>query len=76
MTQYRFIKQVESKVNGYHGTQVSTGNIVELEGAFAAKADNNPDYERFYPGETEVVENSEGTFAEMSEAELEKATAP
>ena len=81
MTQkFRFIKEVSEPVNGYNGAEVSTGDIVELDGDCKRKARNNPDYEIYYPGESEVVDTGDGTFDapadELTDDELEKATAP
>lgn len=42
---FKFIKEVEGKVNAYGGNQVSTGDVIELEGFLAEKAMCNPDFE-------------------------------
>jgi hypothetical protein len=47
---FRFITQVDEPVNSYGGVQVSTGDIVELDGPLADKASRNPNYEVVKPG--------------------------
>lgn len=42
---FRFVKKVTGKVIGYDGQKVATGDEVTLNGHFAEKARNNPDYE-------------------------------
>lgn len=45
MSKFTFVANVEGTVNGYDGYKVKTGDVVELGGSFAAKAEANPDYE-------------------------------
>ena len=73
LQQFRFVREVEGKVNGYGGTEVETNQVVDLEPQWAKKAAKNPDYEVYYPGETVVTENAEGV---MTDEQLEEATAP
>lgn len=41
---FKFIKEVSGSVSVYDGNTVKTGDTIELEGFFADKAKNNPDF--------------------------------
>lgn len=43
---FKFVRAVAGKVPGYQGRKVATGDVVDLSAHFAAKAEQNPDYER------------------------------
>ncbi len=43
---FRLVKEGCVKVNAYHKEGISTGDVVELEGHFAEKANNNPDFKK------------------------------
>lgn len=42
---FRFVREVEGAVRTYDGHEVVTGDVIELEGHFAAKAMNSPDFQ-------------------------------
>ena len=42
---FKFIRPDCKKVNAYSLRNISTGDTVELDGYFAEKATNNPDFE-------------------------------
>lgn len=43
---FKFVKEVSEPVNGYNGAMVKTGDVIELSGELAAKAEKNPDWRR------------------------------
>jgi len=46
---FKFIKKVEGSVGAYGIKSLKTGDEVELEGRYAEKASNNPDFEAKKP---------------------------
>jgi len=43
---YRYLKEVPEPVPAYGGNHVMKGDVIELDGWLAQKAERNPDYER------------------------------
>ena len=46
---FKLVKEVDGKVRTYDGSEIETGETVELNDHFSAKALNNPDYKQVKP---------------------------
>lgn len=66
---FKFVKNVEGKVPAYGGHTVATGDVIELTGSFAAKAEKGTDFEAVESKTKVTVEPVAPTKYEESEAE-------
>ena len=56
---FKLIKEVESSVGAYGHENIKTGDAIELEGFFAEKAQNNPDFVEVKTRRKKAVDNGD-----------------
>ena len=56
---FKLIKEVEGLVGAYGHENIKTGDVIELEGFFAEKARNNPDFAEVKTRRKKAVDNGD-----------------